>query len=857
MKNIAVGILAHVDAGKTTLSEGLLYSSGATSRLGRVDKKDAFLDNHSLERERGITIFSHQAILDLPNTRITLIDTPGHIDFSCEAERAISVQDYAILVVSATDGVTAHTKTLWHLLAAKRVPTFIFVNKLDIADRTRPQLLSEIKTILSPSAVDFSHDTETDFYEACASADEGLMEEFFSTDSLCLDSLRRGVQTRKIFPVYFGSALKIKGVAEFLEGIDKYTLQKSHSKSIFGAKVYKISRDAQGKRLSWVKVTGGSLRPKDTVEIVTEGGERILEKVEEIRLYSGEKYKTLATATAGTVCALMGLTETRVGMGLGFELSDTQTLAPVLNYRLALPREANPYETYMRLMALAEEDPSLALSYESRTHEIRIRLMGEIQTQVLKRIILDRFGIEVEFDEGEILYKETIADTSFGAGHFEPLRHYAEVHLRLDPLPEGSGVICATECPTDTLALNWQRLVMTHIEERVHRGVLTRSPLTDVKITLTAGKAHLKHTEGGDFRQATYRAIRQGLMKGESVLLEPTFDFHVELPMENLGRLMTDISSMQGTASAPEFVGDTAILEGNCPVATMRSYAGELRAYTRGEGKITLTVGPYKPCHNTAEVVERIGYNPDLDDRNPAGSVFCKGGSGYAVPWNEADDLMHITDTGVPKEVAEVTETVRVAKKLDYHGTVEEDKELMRIFESTYGKIKPRKISEKTENSAPTEPKREKPKKMKPRGEEYIIIDGYNFLFAIDEMRKMAESDMARARDVLARMMCDYAAFRRCRVIIVFDAYNRTGGEGSVTELGAVSVVYTKESQTADAYIERTTYEISGEHSVRVVTSDYQEQLVILGNGGLRVSAREFYGELTETVKAIREKIEF
>lgn len=857
MKNIAVGILAHVDAGKTTLSEGLLYSSGATSRLGRVDKKDAFLDNHSLERERGITIFSHQAILDLPNTRITLIDTPGHIDFSCEAERAISVQDYAILVVSATDGVTAHTKTLWHLLAAKRVPTFIFVNKLDIADRTRPQLLSEIKTILSPSAVDFSHDTETDFYEACASADEELMEEFFSTDSLCLDSLRRGIQSRKIFPVYFGSALKMKGVAEFLEGIDKYTLQKSHSESIFGAKVYKISRDAQGKRLSWVKVTSGSLRPKDTVEIVTEGGERILEKVEEIRLYSGEKYKTLATATAGTVCALMGLTETRVGMGLGFELSDSQTLAPVLNYRLALPKEANPYETYMRLMALAEEDPSLALSYESRTHEIRIRLMGEIQTQVLKRIILDRFGIDVEFDEGEILYKETIADTSFGAGHFEPLRHYAEVHLRLDPLPEGSGVICATECPTDTLALNWQRLVMTHIEERVHRGVLTRSPLTDVKITLTAGKAHLKHTEGGDFRQATYRAIRQGLMKGESVLLEPTFDFHVELPMENLGRLMTDISSMQGTASAPEFVGDTAILEGNCPVATMRSYAGELRAYTRGEGKITLTVGPYKPCHNTLEVVERIGYNPDLDDRNPAGSVFCKGGSGYAVPWNEADELMHITDTGVPKEVAEVTETVRVAKKLDYHGTMEEDKELMRIFESTYGKIKPRKISEKTENSAPTEPKRERPKKMKPRGEEYIIIDGYNFLFAIDEMRKMAESDMARARDVLARMMCDYAAFRRCRVIIVFDAYNRTGGEGSVTELGAVSVVYTKESQTADAYIERTTYEISGEHSVRVVTSDYQEQLVILGNGGLRVSAREFYGELTETVKAIREKIEF
>ena len=857
MKNIAVGILAHVDAGKTTLSEGLLYSCGATARLGRVDKRDAFLDNHSLERERGITIFSHQAILEFGDTRITLIDTPGHIDFSCEAERAISVQDYAILVVSATDGITAHTKTLWHLLAAKRVPTFIFVNKLDIADRTRAQLLAEISTILSPSAVDFSNDTTPQFYEACAASDEGLMEEFFATESLDSGSVCQAIRRRKIFPVYFGSALKMKGVSEFLESFDKYTLQKTYSESIFGAKVYKISRDNQGKRLSYVKITGGTLRPKDTVEILSPDGEIIREKVEEIRLYSGEKYKSLSSASAGSVCALMGLTSTKVGMGLGFETSDTQTLSPVLNYRLQLPKEANPYETYMRLMVLAEEDPSLALAYESSTHEIRVRLMGEIQIEVLKRIILDRFGLSVEFDEGEILYKETISGTVFGAGHFEPLRHYAEVHLRLDPLPEGSGIVCTTECPTDTLSLNWQRLVMTHLEERVHRGVLTRAPLTDVKITLTAGKAHLKHTEGGDFRQATYRAVRQALMKGENVLLEPTFDFRVELPVENLGRLMTDISAMQGRTSAPEFVGDVAILEGNCPVATMRSYASELRAYTRGEGKIALTVGAYMPCHNTSEVVERIGYNPELDERNPAGSVFCKGGSGYAVPWNEADELMHVTPTGVPKEIAEESYTPRVAKKLDYHGTVEEDKELMRIFESTYGKIKPRQVSEKTENVAPTEQKRERPRKIKPRGDDYIIIDGYNFLFAIPEMRKMAESDMARARDVLARMMCDYSSFRRSKVIIVFDAYNRKGGEGSVEELGRVSIVYTKESQTADAYIERTTYEISGDHSVRVVTSDYQEQLVILGNGGLRVSAREFYSELCDTVKAIREKIEY
>ena len=857
MKNIAVGILAHVDAGKTTLSEGLLYSSGAITRLGRVDKRDAFLDTHSLERERGITIFSKQAILDLPGTRITLIDTPGHVDFSCEAERAISVQDYAILVVSATDGVTAHTKTLWHLLAARRVPTFIFVNKLDIADRTRNQILDELSTVLSSRCVDFTIDGSNDFFEACASQDERLMEEFFATDTLVKDGISQAISKRKIFPCFFGSALKMKGVSELLFGIDKYSLQKSYSDSIFGARIYKISRDMQGKRLTYLKITGGCLKPKDNIEITTENGETVIEKIEEIRLYSGDKYKSLSCAPAGTVCAVLGPVSTKVGMGLGFEPSDSQTLTPVLDYRMLLPKEANPYETYMRLMTLAEEDPSLALTYEPATHEIRVRLMGEIQIEVLKRIISERFGISCNLDEGEILYKETVADTVYGAGHFEPLRHYAEVHLRIDPLPEGSGIVTATECETDTLSLNWQRLIMTHLEERVHRGVLTGSPLTDVKITLTAGRAHLKHTEGGDFRQATYRAVRQGLMKADSLLLEPTFNFRAELPRENLGRLMTDVSSMYGTAGAPEFEGDTAILEGNCPVATMRSYASELRAYTRGEGKIFLTVGPYAPCHNTAEVVAKRAYLPELDERNPAGSVFCKGGSGYAVPWNEADELMHITSTGVPKELAEQTESVRVPKKLDYRGTVEEDKELMRIFESTYGKIKKRTVSEKRENSAPDQLKREKPRKMKPKGDEYIIIDGYNFLFAIDDLHRAAESDLARARDLLARMMCDYAAFKKCRVIIAFDAYKRRGGEGSVEEIGPVTVVYTRESQTADAYIERTTYEISSEHSVRVVTSDFQEQLVILGNGGLRVSAREFYAELMDTVRLIREKIDF
>ncbi len=856
MKRLALGILAHVDAGKTTLSEALLYSSGSLTRLGRVDKRDAFLDTHTLERERGITIFSKQAIFELGDTSVTLIDTPGHVDFSCEAERAISVQDYAILLISASDGVTAHTKTLWHLLSARRVPTFIFVNKMDIADRRREQILEELSCVLSAGCVDFTDDSSPEFFERCAACDERLMEEFFSTDSLTRESISSAIAKRRIFPCLFGSALKMKGVDELLSAIEKYTLEKKYSETIFGARVYKISRDVQGKRLTYLKVTGGRMNTKDTVEVRSHG-EIIREKIEEIRLYSGDKYKSVQSAPAGTVCAVLGPTSTAVGSGLGFEEDDVQTLAPVLDYRIILPKGANPYESYMRLMALAEEDPSLALTYEPRTHELRIRLMGEIQTEVLTKIIKDRFDIDVAFDEGAILYKETVADTTLGAGHFEPLRHYAEVHLRIDPLPEGSGIVTASECPLDTLARGWQRLIITHLEERVHRGVLTGSPLTDVKITLTAGKAHLKHTEGGDFRQATYRAVRQGLMKAESVLLEPTFEFTAELPRDNLGRLMTDISAMHGTLEALEFVGDTAVVSGVCPVSTMRSYATELRAYTRGEGKITLRVGAYMPCHNTEEVMAQRDYSPELDERNPAGSVFCKGGPGYAVPWQEADALMHLTPTGAQRScVAEESYTPRVPVKTDYRGTFEEDKELMRIFESTYGKIKPRVAPERKENSAHTEKKPERPKKMKPRGEEYVIIDGYNFIFAIDDLRKIAESDFARCRDVLARMMCDYTAFRKCRAIIVFDAYKRKGGEGSVEEIGSVTVVYTRESQTADAYIERTTYEIAPEHTVRVVTSDLQEQLIVLGSGGLRVSAREFYSELLDTVRLIRETIE-
>lgn len=855
MKRIAVGILAHVDAGKTTLTEGLLYASGTIDRLGRVDKRDAYLDTHALERERGITIFSKQAVLEFGSTYMTLIDTPGHLDFSCEAERALSVQDYAILVISASDGVCAHTKTLWNLLRSRGIPTFIFVNKTDISERRRAELFEELRCNLSSLAVDFTEEGTAEFYES-ASTTEEMIAEFFETERLSRQTLSEAIKKCRIFPTLFGSALKMKGVSELLSLIDRYTVKPSYPSGMFGASVYKISRDSDGKRLTYLKVTGGELKNKDILTLGEGLSERREEKVEEIRIYSGEKYKSVQRAEAGTVCAVLGPRTTRPGDGIGFEPTVVPTLSPVLDYKMVLPSGVSPYETYMRLLALAEEDPSLAMSYEPSSHEIRVRLMGEIQTEVLKEVIRSRFGLDVDFGEGAILYKETVAESVMGAGHFEPLRHYAEVHLRIDPLPEGSGIITATECPTDTLALNWQRLILTHIEERVHKGVLMCAPLTDVKITLTSGRAHIKHTEGGDFRQATYRAVRQGLMKADSVLLEPTFDFRMEIPRDNLGRAMTDITNMSGSCEPPEFDGDIAVLAGNCPVYTMRSYAKELRAYTRGEGKIALSVGAYAPCHNRDAVMLARGYDPNLDERNPAGSVFCKGGAGYSVPWYEADALMHITPEGVRRTPDEQTGELSVpAVRKEYKGSADEDKELMRIFEATYGKIKPRKISERVENSAPIAPKT-RVAKPKPRGEDMIIIDGYNFLFAIPELSKEANSDIARARDVLIRMACDYTAFKRCRAMIVFDAYKRTGGEGSEEKYGAVSVVYTKEKQTADSYIEKVAHDLAPERTVRVVTSDMQEQLVVLGVGALRVSAREFYLELCSARALIRETAE-
>ncbi len=853
MKNLVIGIVAHVDAGKTTLTEGMLYLSGTTDRLGRVDKRDAYLDTHSLERERGITIFSKQAVLDYGTSHITLIDTPGHIDFSCECERSLSIQDYAILVISATDGVTAHTRTLWQLLSARRIPTFIFVNKCDIADRRREDLLAELHTSLSMHAIDFAKEGSEEFYEAAAGADTALMSEYFDTGAVLSEHIGEAIRRRAIFPVLFGSALKMRGVEELLCVLDKYTIMPDYPE-MFGARIYKIDRDAQGRRIAFAKITGGTLTPKSMIAFKTRLGEVAEEKVEELRRFSSDKSEPLKTAMPGTVCAIYGTHKTEAGTGLGFEPNDTAMLTPVLDYRLILEDGIDPYEAYMRLAPLGEEDPSLSLKYDTEAKEIRISLMGEIQLEVLSRIMKERFGITPKFDEGKILYRETIATPVIGRGHFEPLMHYSEVHLRVEPMPEGTGIIAATECDTDTLALNWQRLVMTHIKERTHRGVLIGAPLTDVKITLIAGKAHLKHTSGGDFRQATYRAIRQALRKAESIILEPTFDFRIEVPEESLGRAINDITNMRGTVSAPEFVLGRAIIEGSCPVATMRSYPMTLRAYTRGEGKITMTVGAYAPIENPAELIESVGYNPDRDERQSADSVFCKGGSGYTVPWYEADSLMHIKSEGDATPDDEGVSLPVRARAVSYRGTVEEDRELERIFEATYGKPRRKSYSERAENKAKDEPKR-RPKPIK-RGDEYVILDGYNVIYAWDDLRPSERIDFSLSREILIRLMCSYSAFKRCRVIIVFDAHRVKDGKGSTEKYGDLTVVYTKEAETADTYIERATYQIAPTNHVRVVTSDLEEQYIILGNGALRVSANEFKLEMASVALEMDEMLE-
>ena len=854
MKNIVVGITAHVDAGKTTLSEAMLYTAGVTARLGRVDKGDAFLDTYSLEKERGITIFSKQAIMDYGDTHFTLVDTPGHIDFSCEAERAMAVQDYCILLISATDGVHPHTKTLWQLLEQRHIPTFIFVNKTDISDRISSELLDELRTVLSNKCVSFQNSDTDEFYENVASTSEKMIDEYFKTGTLTKDTIAKAIKSRDVFPCFFGSALKMKGIKELLSAINNYTLQNEYSSTLFGARVYKITHDESGRRITFAKITGGSLHPKDVLDIPTSHGFKE-EKVEELRVFSADKSKPIKEALPGTICAIYGLESTTAGMGIGIEASDVATLMPVLDYSVILPESISPTDAYIKLRELSEEDPALSLKFNSQTGEIRVSLMGEIQLEVLTRLVKERFGFDIKFSEGEILYKETITDTVYGSGHFEPLRHYAEVHLRIEPCEsEGDGILTSSDCDRDTLALNWQRLIITHVEEKEHRGVLIGAPLTDVKITIVGGRAHLKHTEGGDFREATYRAIRQGLMKAESVILEPTFDFSIQLPSENAGRLIQDISTMHGEITEQVFTDDTVTVEGYAPVSTMRSYPTTLRAYTKGAGKISLKVGRYIPAHNPEEIIARYAYNPELDERNTPHSVFCKGGSGYSVHWSEADALMHALPSFRKNEIVDSEPTVVRSQHKDYATSREEDKELMRIFEATYGKIKRKSYSEKKVNEAPPRPpRREKPPKNL---EELLIIDGYNVIFAWEELRALQESDFSLGRETLVRIMCNYSAYKRCKCIVVFDAYRRKDNQGSSEICGNATVIYTKEGETADAYIEKTTAELASKYRVRVVTSDLQEQYMVLGSGALRVSVNEFKNEIESTNQSIKEAIE-
>ncbi len=848
MKRSVIGILAHVDAGKTTLSEAMLYSSGTRDKLGRVDKRDAFLDTHTIERERGITVFSKQAMLQLESTEVTLIDTPGHVDFSCETERTLAVQDYAILVVSAPEGVTAHTMTLFSLLARNKIPTFIFVNKTDIAGRSRRELARELKLAFGSAVTDFNleENDKARFYEECASADENLMSDFFESGEIAHEKIQSSIRKRRIIPALFGSALKCEGIKAFLSAIDRYTLSKPYSDKLLGIKVYKIGTDPTGARLTYIKLTGGKLAIKDSIKYVGKNGCTLEEKIESIRLYSADKYKSLKNAEAGMAVAVTGLTETRAGMGIGTENSEKMTLEPALEYKMTFTDSAvDTHRAFLDVLPLADEDPSLSLRYDSEAGEIKVKLMGDIQTEVLTRVIKDRFGYDVSFGEGSILYKETLAEKCYGAGHFEPLMHYAEVRLRLEPLPLGSGLVFATDCPTDRLRTNWQRLILSHLEERAHKGVLTGSVITDMKITLIAGRAHPKHTEGGDFREATFRALRQGLMKSEPILLEPIFDFEIEIPTELVGRAMTDISNMHGECDGPEIFTDTAKLVGRCPVYTMRSYARQLRAYSHGKGKITLNLSGYEPCHNADEIIAERGYSPELDPSVSADSIFCKGGAGYSVPWYEADEKMHTEnhEEVCPSDSEGEYSVPERAKAQKYTGSAEEDKELMRIFESTYGKIKERKAPEKRVNAAP---KTSSPTRRKPagRGEDYIIVDGYNLIFAWDRLQSLASRELSHARDTLIRILSNYNGYVKANIILVFDAYKRHENVGSVEEIGGITVVYTKERQTADAYIEKTTYALGEKNSVRVVTSDYDEQLVVLGAGGIRVTPKEFVSEI-------------
>ena len=847
-KQIVLGILAHVDSGKTTLSEAMLYRAGVTRRLGRVDHKDAFLDTDALEKARGITIFSKQALLTAGDTDITLLDTPGHVDFSTETERTLQVLDYAVLVVSGTDGVQSHTETLWRLLRRYHVPTFVFVNKMDLPGMERQELLAQLNRRLGEGFVDFGA-TQADRDEALALCDENLMDRMLDAGQLQDADLIPAIARRHVFPCWFGAALKLEGVDALLDGLDRYT-RPAPALEAFGAKVFKVSQDEQGARLTWLRVTGGELKVK--AQLTGEAdGEPWAEKANQLRLYSGAKYTLAEAIGPGQACAVTGLTKARPGEGLGAERdSDLPVLEPVLSYQVLLPEGADVHAALGKLHRLEEEEPQLHVVWNETLGEIHVQLMGEIQLEVLRSLLAERFGLEVEFGPGGILYKETITEPMEGVGHYEPLRHYAEVHLKLEPLPRGSGMQFAADCREEVLDKNWQRLVLTHLEEKQHLGVLTGSPLTDVKITLIAGRAHLKHTEGGDFRQATYRAVRQGLMLAKSQLLEPWYAFRLEVPAENIGRAMSDIQRMEGTFDPPESGEETAVLTGFAPVSTMRSYPMEVVSYTRGRGHLSLTLDGYRPCHNAQEVIAAIGYEPEQDLDNPADSVFCAHGAGFVVPWDQVRSHMHV-DSGWGKSTRPEQEAaVPQRRAMAYRATLEEDAELLKIFERTYGPIKRDPLAA----FRPVQ-KRERPDFAAEQWEiapEYLLVDGYNIIFAWDELNALSKESLDAARHKLMDILCNYQGFQKCVLILVFDAYRVPGSPGSIEQYHNIHVVYTKEAETADMFIERVTHEIGRNRRVRVATSDGMEQIIILGHGALRVSARMFHEEVQNVEKQIR-----